>query len=206
MFCTKCGTEIKAGSNFCTGCGTRTDAGQPQAPRPVREPAQSANSGVVWVFGAQRKYSMFKMTPCNIVFMPDKLLIAYLTPALQKAENARLSAELKAQGKGFFSGSAAMVGFWADYYKKYYRMTEAAILAEDPLNVQIPYGSITGVLFRGFSETVDYDDSASNVTQGKLHFTLAGGETLKFAHSQSADRSIKDLLTRFFGTKLKYKR
>lgn len=25
MFCTKCGNEIKANSNFCTGCGNKVN-------------------------------------------------------------------------------------------------------------------------------------------------------------------------------------
>ena len=203
MFCTKCGTEIMQGSKFCTGCGSSV---APAKPQEAREAPVGADSGVIWVFAAQRKFSAFKMMPCNIAFMPDKLYIAYLTPTLQKTENAKLSREIKDQGKGFWRGSASMMGFWAEYYKKYYHMTGTAILAEDPLNAQIPYTAITGVLFRGFSERVSCDDDASNVTQGKLHLTLSGGETLKFMHSQEADRSIQDLLTRFFNAKLKYKR
>jgi len=215
MFCSQCGNEIKQGSSFCTKCGKRLvsapsrDKPAMQAPIPPaapKAPAPPSTETAEWVFSAQRKLSVLKMIPCNIVFMQDKAVFAYLTPALTKAENAKVSNEIKAEGAGFFKGSAAMLRFWSGYHKKYYSMTADAILAEDPSNIAVQYQNITGVLFKGFSDNTNFDDASSNVTQGKLNFSLAGGETLKFVHSQTADRSVQDILARLFGGKLKYKR
>jgi len=226
MFCSQCGNQIRNGDTFCFKCGNRVVSAPPanpvqqqpqqQAPAPptyaaqpvayAQAPSAQPTERVVWVFRADRKYSMFKMTPCYIVFMEDKAVLAYLTPALQKAESAKVSSEIKESNQGFFKGSAAMMRYWSEYYKKYYSMSTAAILAEDPTNVVLPYQAITEVLFKGFSETSSSDDNTSSVTHGKLNFEIAGGETLKFTHSQSADRSIQETLTRLFGNRLKYKR
>jgi len=149
---------------------------------------------------------MLKMVACYVVFMKDRAVLAHLTPALQKAESAKVSQDVKEQGMGFFKGSAAMMGYWANYYKKYYGMTSAAILAEDPSNMVLEYKNISQVLFKGFSDNTNFDDGTSNVTQGKLHFTLTNGETIKFMHSQWADKSVREILEGLFGAKLKYRK
>ncbi len=212
MYCIQCGNPIDPNSNFCTRCGTRVTCGQQansqqqQAQAAPAAPAARPSEKVLWVFQAQRKYSMVKMAPCNIVFMQDKVVLAHLTPAIQKAENARVSQQVKAEGKGFFKGSAQMMRFWAEYHKKYYDLPVSAILAEDPSNVVIDNPSIARIFFRGFSESLSTDDSTPSVTQGKLELTLTNKETIKFTHSQSAHKSIQELLYSLFGERLKYKK
>ncbi len=228
MFCSQCGSQVRDGDAFCTRCGNRINQARPMNQQPVNAPPPinqsfqyqqqptTSQSGryaqsqpterVIWVFRTDRKYSMFKMTPCHIVFMEDKVVLAYVTQALQKAESDKVSRELKESNTGFFKGSAAMMKFWSDYYKKYYTMGSAAILAEDPTNVILPNHQIAQVLFKGFYESASSGDSSPTVTQGKLEFEMTNGETIKFTHRQSADKSIQETLTRLFGGRLKYKR
>ena len=224
MFCSQCGHAIREGDAFCTRCGNRVALAPPTIHNPVYQPpspipAQPAQTfayapapaprlaeKIVWIFRADRKFSIFKMTPCYIVFMEDKAVLAFITPELQKREGDRVSREIKEANTGFFKGSAAMMKFWSDYYKKYYTMSSAAILAEDPTNVILPYHQISEVYFKGFYESVSSGDSSSTVTQGKFEIETANGENYKFTHSQTADRSIQETLTRLFGSRLKYKK
>lgn len=99
-----------------------------------------------------------------------------------------------------------MMKFWADYYKKYYTMNSAAILADDPANVILPYHQISEVYFKAFYESSSSGDSTPTFTQGKFEIETVQGERLKFSHSQSADRSVQETLTRLFGSRLKYKK
>ncbi len=178
MYCSQCGNPMGPNSNFCTRCGHNVSTGQPaNSPQPQAQAAPAAPAArpaekVLWVFQAQRKYSMVKMAPCHIVFLQDKVVLAHLTPALQKAESAKVSQQVKAEGKGFFKGSAQMMRFWSEYHKKYYTMPISAILAEDPSNIVIDHPVITRVYFRGFSETVSTGDSTSSVKQGRFELTL----------------------------------
>jgi hypothetical protein len=181
---------------------------QPSAQQPYAgQPAAAAVADqVVWVVSTTRHFSMFKVMPCSVVFMRDKVVLAHLSPDLQKAESARVSQDIKANGTGFFNGSAAMMRYWADFYKHYYTMPTQAILAEDPLNQVIGYNAVSEVLFRCFSETISTDDSNNSVTQGKLHLSLTNGETIKLTHALGHANSIRDTLTSLFGNRLKYKR
>jgi len=224
MFCDQCGQRLEPQSNFCSRCGHKIKpvAQQPTMPaptphvqQPVRQPVQQPvqpsttqpDERVAWVFGATRKLSAFKVVACNMVFMRSRLVLAHLTPALQKAESARVSQEIKADGKGFFKSSAAMMRFWADYHKQYYDMPVQAILAQDASNMAVDYAAVSEVLFKCYSETTDYSDSSSgSVAQGKLHIKLTGGETIKFTHNQWHDNNLRQMLTDLFGQKLKYRK
>lgn len=214
MFCTNCGNKLSDDARFCTNCGQAVNLVEPgtspvntqpqyqqnQFQQPLNQPETAR-----MVLQTQRKYSMIKMTACYIVFMQDRLVLAHLSKELQKRESDRMSQEIKASGKGFFKGSAAMMSFWADYYKKYYNMSSQQILAEDPENIVIHYSSISQLLFHAYYTDMSSDGSQQS-TGGKLNISLAGGETIKFTHTIGSDRSVRDTLTELLGARLKYKR
>ena len=205
MFCSQCGKQIKEGSKFCTFCGTPVATNlepNPSAPPTPPTPTRSAER-VVWVFRVNHKLKLFKIVPCHVVFMEDKVVFAYLTPELQKSESAKVSQKIKDDKIGFFKGSAAMMKYWADFDKRYYNMSSNEILAEDPSNMMISNHQIVRVTFDG-ADTSDDDDSSAD--KGKLYFDIAGHDTLKFTHAQPHDRSIKDVLLQLFGNRLKYNR
>lgn len=187
MFCIHCGNQIADGSKFCTGCG--------------KQQTQQANEQAAWVFPVTRRYTLFKTGACHIVFMRNRLVLAYLTGERQKMESAKVAADIKAQGLGFFKGSAHMMRYWADYSKKYYSMDINTILAEDPLNQVIDYSMIIEVQFICYES----GDDESNSSGGDLNILINGGERLKFSHTSSGDKQIKSILTSLFGYKLKYK-
>lgn len=201
MFCRHCGNEIDSESAFCSHCGSPIGSepevlDQAQQDLPKAEPAQ-------WVFRAQRKFSMFKIMPCSIVFFKNRLVLAHLSPALQKAEGAKASAEIKEKGLGFLKGTGEMMRFWSNHSQRYYTMGIDEILLEDPANMVIDQQDIVKVLFRGYSSSGGSDDTG---TTGKLEFDLAGGDTIKFSHSYASGKEVKESLTNLFGAKLKYKR
>ena len=187
MFCIHCGHQMADGSKFCTGCGKQQSS----------QPTEQA----VLVFPAIRKYSLFKMDTCNIVFMRDRLVLAYFTKEKQKTESAKAAAYVKAQGLGFFKGSAYMMRYFADYSKKYYSMDINSILAEDPLNQVIHYSMIMEVKYICYES----GDSDSNSTGGELNLMMINGEPLKFTHTDPGDKQIKNTLTSLLGYRLKYK-
>ncbi len=223
MFCSNCGHQLSDGASFCTSCGQKVETfssaipithqphrsspelNQPVSQPPYQPPYQPAAEQVLMVLQTNRKYSMLKMTTCHLVFMPDKVVLAYLSKERQKAENDRLSQEIKASGKGFFKGSAAMMSYWADFHKRYYQMSSQQILAEDPENLMIPNHAVSQLLFHAYD--TDYSsDGSQRTTGGKLNLTPAGGETLKFSHTIGHNNSIRDTLFQLFGQRLKYKR
>ena len=203
MFCSQCGKQIKDGSKFCTFCGTPVATNLEPNPSTPPAPTRSTEK-VVWVFRVNHKLKLFKIVPCHVVFMEDKVVFAYLTPELQKSESAKVSQQIKEDKIGFFKGSAAMMRYWADFYKHYYNMSSNEILAEDPSNMMVLNHQIARVTFDGANVIVDDDDS--NTDKGKLYFDIIGQDTLKFTHSQTHDKSIKDVLLQLFGNRLKYKK
>lgn len=216
MYCDKCGAQLEPESKFCTNCGSSTaqipensapeDNSQEfeyRNPEPLNQ--NGGNEAVVWVLTAQRRESFFRRKPCYLIFMKDKLIAAHLSPQFQKAENTRISSEFKAQGKGFFKGSAAMMKHWANYHKKYYSMTSGQILAEDPANFAIQYLDIKKMVYQ--CESMDIDgDGRSSGHQGSIKITFFPGKKVKFSHSRSHDSSVKKTLIELFGKKLKYKK
>lgn len=208
MFCVNCGTNLPEGSNFCPSCGTAAKL-PGAAPLPqttpfeqIAPPPQTA----IWVLSATRKLGVFKAVACSVVFMRDRLVLAHLTPELQKAESARLARERKARGDGFFKAAAASLSFWSSFSEKYASMNEALILAEDKTNISVPYAAITGVFFSCYSESTSYDENSNTTSSGgKLEIALAG-DTIKFTHKQHHSRELKAMLESFFGLRLKYKK
>lgn len=224
MFCRQCGNKLTEGQKFCQSCGCPVSAPaqqvqqqpiqqapvQPVYQQPEQQPVyqQPVQQGghAVWVLHATHKVSLLKGVQCYVVFWPDRVILAHLTSELQKAESAKVSAQIKAEGLGFFKGSAAMMKHWATYGRKYETMSEQAILAEEPSNMVIPYISLSEVSFHCYSESTDFEDNSTSVYEGKLHLKLANGETVKLTHHQENAAFVKDTLTNLFGYKLKYKR
>ncbi|HZK10451.1 MAG TPA: hypothetical protein VFD08_05210 [Clostridia bacterium] len=131
--------------------------------------------------------------------------MAFLSPQRQKEESAKVSSDVKAQGKGFLKSSAAIMQHWSNYYKKYYSMTSADILAEESENYAIEYGDINKILYR--SETTDTDSDGQNYGhQGKIEISLSNGNKIKFTHTHHHDKKIKIMLLELFEEKLKYKK
>jgi hypothetical protein len=192
MFCKECGKELIQGQKYCSQCGITV------------EPTQ-VKSSVIWIIKTSRKLSLLKSVTCYVLFMKDKLILAHLSPSLQKSENKKVSDEIKSSGKGFFKGSASMMGYWADYHKKYYDMSEADILAEDSTNIVVPYSALSEVLFKGTTDRIEKDNT-THVYDGKLYFSLNDGNTIKLKHRENAHKSIKEILIDLFGNKLKYKK
>ncbi len=224
MYCTQCGKQLSDDSLFCSQCGKRVTppAYQPAPPPPAYQPAPPPSayqpappppaSGftpqdgpAVWVLRADRKLSVLKQVTCYIVFKQDHLVLAHLSKDMMKTESARMQNEIKAQGIGFFKGSAAMMRGWAAYGDKYGRMTTHDMLAEDPANIAIGYPDITRCLFRGYSTYSSGDDSGDTVVTGKFELTLRGGDSFKFTHRESGSKAIKSTLQSLLGDTLKYK-
>ena len=215
MYCDKCGAQLDPESKFCTSCGSsiaqtaESSAPEYRSPEPAyrnMDPLNQygSNEVVSWVLTTQRRESFFKRKPCYLVFMKDKLIAAHLSPQFQKAENIRITGEIKAQGKGFFKGSAAMMRHWADYPKKYYSMSSGQILAEDPTNFAIQYPDIKKFVFRCESTDID-SEGRSYGHSGLIKIVFLQGKTLKFSHSRSHKGDIKKTLIELFGKKLKYR-
>lgn len=203
MYCIQCGAQIDPKGKFCASCGKLV----PQVPVNTIAPVLSNHSGssevVFFVLNAQRIESLFKRNACSVIFMKEKLIVAHLSAQRQKDENAKITSEIKAQGKGFFKGSAAMMQFWANYHAKYYSMTSEDIIAEDPMNFEINYSNIQKLSYR--CESTDIDDEGRNYGHpGELDISLSVGKKVKFSHTHSHDNTTKKTLVELFGKKLKY--
>ncbi|NLB19368.1 MAG: zinc ribbon domain-containing protein [Clostridium sp.] len=206
MFCRKCGAELDAQSDFCSNCGAKVSL-DPSAGNEEKQKNPSTTEAAIWMLQVQRKYSMLKIVTCYMVFFKDEMVLAHLSGALRKAESQKASDQIKEKGLGFLKGSAEMMKYWSKFSQRYYTMDVDEILAEDPTNMVIPYEDISKVLFKGSSESFFAgDDSSSSTVDGKLELSLNRGETIKFTHTYSSGREIKDTLTDFFGEKLKYKK
>jgi len=209
MYCEQCGAQFEPEIKFCPSCGSPVSQapGNAVSESHIQEPFnQSSNTEeVVWVLIAQRKESFFKRRACSLIFMRDKLIVAHLSAQLQKEESAKISSEIKAQGKGFFKGSAAMMQHWANYHKKYYSMSSGHILAEDPTNFAIQYMNIKKLVYQCESTDIDAD-GRSYGHQGKFDISLFEGKKIKFSHTRSHDSTIKKMLIELFGKKLKYRK
>ncbi len=208
MHCNQCGAKLEPNSKYCESCGSPVElaitnvAHEYNSPEPLN---QSVNSEVVvWVLKAQRIESFFKRKACYLIFMKDKLIVAHLSKESQREENAKLSSEIKNQGKGFLKGSVAMMQHWANYHDKYYSMTSGQILAEDPANLEIKYHDIETLYYKCESTYMDADGRNSGHS-GKIVISLSDGEKIKFSHSNSHDSEVKRTLTELFDNKLKYR-
>lgn len=236
MFCSNCGKPLVPNAAFCGNCGSKTIATpqvayQPQpaysappqtpyqAPQPVYQqppqpqaPVQPASSPssvgdeTRLILTVTHKLSFTNVVACSVVFKQSGLVLAHLTPALQKAESARLYEDLKAQNIGLLKRTGATMSYWAKFHERYFSMSTGQILNEDPTNSVVSYAMIASVEYRCSSTQTNYDDNTSTGTQGKLLISLTNGETLKFTHQLSHSRDIHDALTAIFGARLKYRK
>ena len=205
MFCTNCGGRIESNQQFCTQCGTRVSINtlnnNSNNTNFINQPAQTSLN-VVWIMTAQKKLSLLNIITCYVILYNDRLVLAHLSPELQKAESAKKSAEIKASGIGFFKGSAEMMRYWSNYQDKYRTMPIPSILAEDPMNAEIPYNMISELLFRAYTAG-DEDDPDRG---GVMHISLSNGNTVKLKHTISHSNSIKATLESLLGFRVKYKK
>lgn len=207
MYCGKCGRQLEQGSRFCISCGNPVyqpavnETAYAAAPAYTEMYAVPGENSVL-VMSTHRKISIFKRTACYIVFMNDKAVFAHLSAERQKAESAKAAQWIKDNGLGFFKGSAAMMRYWSSYQQKYYGMSSAQILTEDPSNFVLSYQNIKKVIFK--CESTSYDSDGSSGSSGSLRFTLFDGGKLKFSHSLSHDKGRKNTLLMLFADKLKY--
>ena len=227
MFCKQCGNVIEPNKNFCGRCGSRIEPAATGYTTPttgyyapnVGSAPSSAGYGspvggyiaqaaeqTVLVMATQQKLSLITAIECNVVFMQDRAVLAYLSKELKNRLSAQVSKDVKDKGLGFFKGSAAMMHYWAEYNKRYYSMNTAAILAEDPSNRVIYYEALSELYYRCYSETYGDEDSSGTTTEGKLQFKLFSGEVVKLIHSVRENKGIKETLYGLFGNKLTYKR
>lgn len=214
MFCSKCGRQLIAGGSFCANCGNRITIPQaptyqqPIQPQPPQQPLYRntipGGEDVLLVMKATRRLTLTNSIVCHIVFKRNWLVLAHVTPLLTSLETARLQESLKAQNLGVMKRSAAQMHFWGNFHKRYYAMTTDAILAEDPTNLAINYGTISSVSYSCSYSTSDEDTSYDH--DGLLHLTLINGDTFKFKHRDYHDKSKKDVLTGLFGQRLRYKK
>lgn len=219
MFCSKCGKQLIENAAFCSSCGSRID--MPQQPvsqqsrpdtyqqQPQTAYAAPSSDNTLLVLTATRKLSLVNAVVCNVVFKQSGFVLAHMTPALQKAENARLNNELKAQNVGVMKRTAATMSFWAKYHERYFAMPTVQILAEDPSNAAFGYAMVSSADYRCFSTQTNYDDDggcSSYETGGKLNISLTNGETLKLTHKMTHSRTVQDALTAIFGARLKYRK
>ncbi len=200
MFCTNCGSKLEPNQQFCTQCGTRTNSGTNNTY--INNQTQVTPLNVIWILTAQKKLSFMNIMACYVIFYNDRLVLAHLSPELQKAESARKSAEIKASGIGFFKGSAEMMRYWANYQEKYRTMPISSIIAEDPLNAEIPYNMISELYFRAFTSGDDDDPDSG----GNLNISLSNSQVIKLQHKVSHSNSIKSTLESLLGFRIKYKK
>jgi hypothetical protein len=221
VYCENCGNKLNDTAKFCPACGTRV-AGRdaaittsvpvaPSSPKRQSEPVESeepkplprkepAPETALMVLAINKKEGLLKRTSAHLVFFSDRLVIADLTAERQKQENAALSAQIKADGKGFFQGSAAMMEYWRNFSNRYYSMSPADILNEDRNNLEVAHADVHRFTFRRY----DSDDDAKK-NGGDIEIDHRYGK-LKASHTYGdGNQNIKSHLERFYGGRIKYR-
>jgi hypothetical protein len=208
MFCSQCGKQLIPSAAFCPNCGSRVETPPQQntySPPPVYPPAPNAED-TLFVLKASHTLSFGNTVVCHVVFKRSWLVLAHMTVALQKRENALLTENLKAQNLGLIKRTAATMHYWGDFHKRYLAIPTEAILAEDPVNTAIRYDAISHVDYKCAYESLGNEDNSSSTINGYLHISLSSGETLKFTHQKLHSKAAQELLTGLFGQRLKYKK
>lgn len=205
-FCSACGTALESGVRFCTQCGKSVAANVPvsaqqvvYSPQPVSAPQQDARP-VYMVLSVSKKDGLLSK-PGYLVFYPDCAVFAYLTKELQNAENERLRAQLKAEGKGFFQSSAAMMSMWSSYGERYYSLTREDVVRQAAENFAVYYMQVSKCSFDTFNSSSYSDDTRVG---GTISFHTDAGK-LRFSHRYTdSNGNIKGVLQGLFGQRLRY--
>lgn len=100
------------------------------------------------VLSTSKKEGMLKSVPCYLVFLENEIILAHLSKERQKQEMKEYKEQLKAEGKGFFKSTMAMINFWNSYGERYYEMDVQSILNEEPKNYKIRHVEINKFTFK----------------------------------------------------------
>lgn len=193
-FCSKCGSKLNDGDLFCMSCGATIVNNQQEIP---------AKSAVNLVLATDKKEGLLKSTSCYLVFTNNEVIFAHLSKERHKQENKAYQQQLKAEGKGFFAGSAAMFNFWQNYGERYYNMDRASILSEEPTNTVVMHETINKFVFET-TRSMNHNETTAE-EPGKIVIHTSEGK-IKFSHKyRDTNKKIKEILTHLFGNRLKYR-
>lgn len=201
MYCKNCGNKLNENANFCTKCGTKVSE--------IREPLGNTQTkpsfeNAVMVLSASKKDGLFKRTSTYVVFFKDRIVLAMLTPERQKAESKDLSDQIKAEGKGFFKGSVAMMKYWGKYGNRYYNMGPEDILREENSNLMIYNSDISKIVFRRLDSVYDAGSGAGD-SLGILEIHCSLGKISATHNYTDGNKNIKRVLESLYGDRMKYK-
>ena len=206
-FCEQCGVVLDPEARFCSQCGQPTPSQQvpaapatPAAPRPAPAPAApaaapprpaSAEPVIGVIPYVEERKGMFRTTNYNLVFTPQRMVLATVTSRMLQDAARQAAEESKREGKGFFGRMAATMGSSSSLWQRYLTMPVEDILAEHPDNSFLPLSHIRRVRIK---QEIDEDDSIDKLiletTSGKRTFTLKGmdgREAKKFLHDILGD-------------------
>lgn len=165
-FCTSCGTQLTGGAAFCTSCGSAVVVAQeaapsvaaeattpPQPPAPPAEPPSTPVEPVPAAVGDQvvaivpnaalkSGFMGIKRTSYTLALTRNQVLCAEVTSAMLKQSVADARDDAKADGKGFFGQWGAQLTAYSKMAERYYSMSPAQILAENPGNFAIERSQI----------------------------------------------------------------
>ncbi len=156
------------------------------------------------VLSVTQKDGFFKVKQGYLVFFNDRVIFAVVNQKRQQQEIQLLREKLKAEGKGFFKGTAEIMRFWSNYGNKYYQMPAQSVLNDDPENIEMYYPGIS--LFHFVSaRTQNNVDNTNSESYGKIIIHM-GGNKIKFNHRyHDYNKKIKGILTGIFANRLKYR-
>lgn len=155
------------------------------------------------VLSTSKKEGMFKSVPCYLVFLENEIVFAHLSKERQKQEMKEYKERLKAEGKGFFKSTMAIMNFWVSYGERYYEMTIESILNEESKNYKIRNGEINKFTFK--STRSDHTTESGGDKQGEIIIQTNAGKTKFFHKYRDPNKKIKEILNNLYGNRLKYK-
>ncbi|MCR3922666.1 MAG: hypothetical protein NUK65_09155 [Firmicutes bacterium] len=161
---------------------------------------EQVDSNVYMVLSATKKDGFLKASSCFLIFSQDKIIVAILSKEMQNSESRKMQEQIKAEGKGFFKGAAAMMNFWSNFSNRYYDLSPEEILQEESSNFMIINNEVEKIVFK----PADRNDN-SGKSLGEL-VIFAQNNTIKTTHQYSdGNKNIKKVLESLYGKRLKYK-